>query len=645
MDITKFYELRTRLYNTAAAGCMTISEDFRLKRAVEEFKPLSSANKAFEMLYKLCEKLLSAEKPEGVLPDCIALVDALAVTQGIFADGADNEKTTPASGTLTSANKAADLKTIISKSTQALWKLSADYRDLLRDPRTVVVYLRELENGKFNDNFKIFSEIICEVCGKALVPGLKASVKTSGRQIQYIAKLAGAEENEYFRALAADRKTPEKVRVAAVSALSCSLENGELLAELFNTGNAKVRPAALLAMAEMDAPEAEPIFEKLLVDYQKNRKFLTRVVGASTGKTCTEFAGKYLLQLKEDFEHSKDKDKRFNAMLELEGGAAWMLENKAGLDDIFLELEVDRRYEKKSASKCECNEVLMKGLSGKNKDAVRAQVERLYAKEPRTFRKAKMFSDLLADPDKDPEFTDNDEYDLETLLHAAYYVPLLDGYYIYHFYTYDNDLFPILRLCKRFPEWIFSNLRDTADETENRFKSVQAPTRAEMLEKAKALGFKEMGRYDALSAASQRTDFMVNQLAESLHSELLKNCAPEDREPLRQAALYMARKCVPYVGGCPFTDIIKSRLPEITPQEHAKLLADYTINRMVLENYGEMNPVMHTLSGRLTNDEMVAALMELRERVLEWRGRMDNKAVRNELNAIDNFLKEMQSGN
>ncbi len=55
MDITKFYELRTRLYNTAAAGCMTVADDFRLKRAVEDFKPLASVNKAFEKLYALCE--------------------------------------------------------------------------------------------------------------------------------------------------------------------------------------------------------------------------------------------------------------------------------------------------------------------------------------------------------------------------------------------------------------------------------------------------------------------------------------------------------------------------------------------------------------------------------------------------------------
>ena len=42
-----FYELRTRLYASAAAGCTIIAEDFRLKRAVEAFKPMSEANKVF----------------------------------------------------------------------------------------------------------------------------------------------------------------------------------------------------------------------------------------------------------------------------------------------------------------------------------------------------------------------------------------------------------------------------------------------------------------------------------------------------------------------------------------------------------------------------------------------------------------------
>ncbi len=637
MDITKFYELRTRLYNTAAAGCMTVSEDFRLKRAVEDFKPLASANKAFEKLYALCEKLLSAEKPDTVLPDCIALAEALAVTQGTFAD---NAETTPASGTLTPVSKASDLKAVMSKSAPALWKLSADYRDKLRDPRTVCVFLNELENGKLNDNFKVFCEIMCEICGKSLVPGLKAAVKSSGRQLQYIAKLAGAEENEYFRALAANKKTPEKVRLAAVSALSCSLENGALLTELFNTGSAKVKQAALLAMAEMDAPEAEPIFEKLFEDFKKNRKTLKDAIFVSSGKACSEFVRKYLLQLNYDAEHSKNKEAKFNAELELESGMDWMLENKSELDDVFLELEVDPKG--KNDSRRNGNNVLMKGLSGKNGDAVRAQIERLYAKEPKTFHKAKAFSDFLADPDKKPDFSRKDDYDCTNILAAANYVPLLDGYYLEHFYTDNIDIFPLQRFCKKFPEWVFQYIRDTADEAVKLFNDLQAPTRDEMVKKAKKLGFEGTNSNDALDTAFLEVSYIVDPLACHLRDHLV-NCAPEDLEPLKQAMTYMARKSVPVAGGYNFTKTIIDFLPEITPQEHADMLIDFTVNRMVMRNFGELYPVLNTLSGQLTKDEMLAALAKLKARVLEWSGKIDDKIIKKELKAIDDCVGNTQS--
>jgi len=637
MDITKFYELRTRLYNTAAAGCMTVSEDFRLKRAVEDFKPLAAANKAFEKLYALCEKLLSAEKPEDVLPDCIALAEALAVTQGTFAD---NAETTPAEGTLTPIKNASDLKAVMSKSSPALWKLSAENRAALGDPRTIFTFLHELETGKFNDNFKVFCEIMCDICGRALVPGLKATVKESGRQLQYIAKLAGVEENEFFRKLATAKKIPEKVRLAAVSALSCSLENGELLAELFNTGSAKVKSAALLAMAEMDAPEAEPIFEKLFEDFKKNRKTLKDAIFVSSGKACSEFVRKFLLQLKHDAEHSKNKETQFDAKLELASGMDWMLENKSELDDVFLALEADRECE--GTSKANCNEVLMKGLSGKNGDAVRAQIERLYAKEPKTFRMAKAFSDFLADTDKKPDFSHKDDYDCTDILAAANYVPLLDGYYLEHFYTENIDIFPLLRFCKKFPEWVFQYIRDTADEAVKLFNDLQAPTRDEMVKKAKALGFEGTNSTDALDTAFLEVSYIVDPLACHLRDHLV-NCAPEDLEPLKQAMTYMARKSVPVAGGYNFTKTIIDFLPEITPQEHADMLVDYTVNRMVMRNFGELYPVLNTLSGQLTKNEMLAALEKLKARVLEWSGKIDDKVIKKELKAIDDCVGNTQS--
>ncbi len=639
MDVTKFYELRTRLYNTAAAGCMTVSEDFRLKRAVEDFKPLAEANKAFAKLYSLCAALLSSDKPESVIADCIALADALAVTQGIFAD---NAETKPAEGESVPAQKPASALTAIQelmrKSGADLWKLSEEYRDTLRDPRIVSAFLNGLENGKFNENFKVFCEIMCEICGKALVPALKATVKESGRQLQYIVKLSGDEENEYFRALAADENTPEKLRLAAISALSCTPENGALLAELFNTGKAKVKQAALLTMAEMDAPEAEPIFERLLENYDKNKKTLGEAIIASSGKACTEFVRKYLLQLKHNTEHSNNKKTQESAELELAIGADWMLENKTELDDVFLELEVDRECEKEGISNGNCNEVLMKGLSGKKRDAVRAQIERLYAKEPKTFRKAKALSDFLANQDIKPDLSHKNDYGCTSLLAAARYIPLLDGYYLEHFYTDNYDFFPLLPFCKKFPEWVFQYIRDTADEAVKMFNDLQAPNRDEMLKKAKKLGFKDTSRSDALAMAFHEISYIVAPLSNCLRSKHLANCAHEDFEPLKQATLYMAKKCVPIVGGDLFNDLILEYCPEITPREHAEMLIEYTANNLLIHNCAErFFPEIFKISKRFTNVEMKELAERQKERVKGLRGKIDDKVIDDETKLIDNY--------
>ncbi len=50
MNTTPFYELHDRLYDRASAGCASIAEDFRLKRAAENMAPLAEANKTFTRL-------------------------------------------------------------------------------------------------------------------------------------------------------------------------------------------------------------------------------------------------------------------------------------------------------------------------------------------------------------------------------------------------------------------------------------------------------------------------------------------------------------------------------------------------------------------------------------------------------------------
>ncbi len=87
MDITPIYDLRDRLRTAMIAGTNLLSEDFRLKRAVEAMAPLEKAAPVFAKVGELCRKLIAPEDSgkegkEGILLDAITLTDALCCTQG-----------------------------------------------------------------------------------------------------------------------------------------------------------------------------------------------------------------------------------------------------------------------------------------------------------------------------------------------------------------------------------------------------------------------------------------------------------------------------------------------------------------------------------------------------------------------------------
>lgn len=635
MDITKFYELRERLYNTAAAGCMTVSEDFRLKRAVDDFKPLAEANKAFAKLYSLCESLLSSDKPESVIADCIALADALAVTQGVFAD---NAETTPACGEFFPTEKPASsldaITTLICKGDSDLWKLSEEYKDTLRDPRIVRAFIYELENGKYSENFQIFCEIMCELCGKALVPEMKTTIRYTGRVLKYIAKLSGDEENEYFRALAVDESKPEKVRIEAVSALSCSAENGALLAEIFNTSKGKIKEAALMTLAEMDAPEAEPIFEKLL---QKYKEKYSGAVAASSGKACTEFTRKYLLSLLDTADKADNDKSRTVAGIDLVTAATTLLQNKPELDDVFLELSSHPEFSCNVNPKNGCIAALMGGITGKHGAAVREQINRLYEKSPDVFCRPKAFVDFLEHPEKEPVVS-NEQYNRTDFLGSFSYVPLLGGYYFTQNPYFNSSLLPLTPLCKRLPEWIVQHICKVGDEMENLFRQIDAPKRIQMRLNAQKLGYKGDSKGDELSAASRIADNTVNMISSVIRRSLLPNCSAEDCERIRAAAAYFAKKCMNSFGGYGVIALIEQMNQEMSNAEYAGMLNTFIINTLKVKNAAERT-LLFWYEKHLPSDEVVSAMENLLARVEKLRGNVDDKAIDDQKTMINLRIK------
>ena len=76
MNLSAVYELQNRLEMAAVAGVNLISEDFRLKRAVEQMAPLAGLSPVFQKIYGLSVKLISPECEDlsGLLLDTLALV-------------------------------------------------------------------------------------------------------------------------------------------------------------------------------------------------------------------------------------------------------------------------------------------------------------------------------------------------------------------------------------------------------------------------------------------------------------------------------------------------------------------------------------------------------------------------------------------
>ena len=85
MDITPLYELRNRLRTAMIAGTNLLSDDFRLKRAVEAVQPLEKAAPVFAKIGELGRSLIAPEQTDKVdaLLQVITLLDAVLCTQGM----------------------------------------------------------------------------------------------------------------------------------------------------------------------------------------------------------------------------------------------------------------------------------------------------------------------------------------------------------------------------------------------------------------------------------------------------------------------------------------------------------------------------------------------------------------------------------
>lgn len=431
MDIMAFYELQDRLYHAAAAGCGIITEDFRLKRAVDGLAPLAERGKVFGSLKTRCESLLAAgEDAAPQLSDCIALADAIAVTLGKtgvtarmpadragagkqadgseavqpagpiqsaqasrMPDGREASRTADsteasrmpddreASRTVT-ATGAKDAETSAglpdtaceengsSRVLSAIWEdagpvqdipyslLSEIFASLERSGETVLsipkLYPRVLAdvrfaaklmeglNGKSSAAYDTVAQMVIDIYGRALVPALKESIdlsdeKAKGRQVALIRCASGAKENAWYRSLAMNEKTPQKVRLAAIEALADDPANEPELMELYHTQKGKLKKAACEALVRMGADGIQPYLEKICA-----KETLTtaeeELICLSSSPVCEAYAISRAKQYAEDPGEVRETSSLSNIGMRAKQytedqdsmGIVRMLENKTG---------------------------------------------------------------------------------------------------------------------------------------------------------------------------------------------------------------------------------------------------------------------------------------------------------------------------
>ena len=510
-----FYELRNRLYAVAITGCSLIGEDFRLQRAVEAFKPISETNKVFEKLYNMCSALMKSEQPAADLPDCIALADALAVTQGTFAV---NAETTPAepnpciSAKNIPYSKLTAYQTMIRKSRTSHADFDKPFYDeWMYDVRLLNTYL-EIADSQSSATFYT-TEAFTDAYGEALVMPLLHSIdfsdsKANGQQITQICNIAGAAQNQLYISLAENENNPQGVRVKAIKAMSCSMENEELLEKLYRTGKGKIKAAALHSLAILGSKKADEPLKAFLSKLKPQLSDSDRnLISASSGNVFLDY-----INQKIDF------------MIEREASVFYQIEmlmNKADTYDAFKKIADYAMKNVEDADTApyliQVNQVLVSNLYYHNEPAYRELITKLYDAKPDFFFFSKFFLELIEHPESAcTAMNDGNQSTISNMLSVLKFI----------YYNHQNQYKLKYRVQKYYSD----------AEYEKIMKPIFTSVPDDMLKfLTDTTGIRKGLCWD-------QNDHEYKQFLQNAHerqnilNDLLQDCFPTDQERLRNAA-------------------------------------------------------------------------------------------------------------
>lgn len=262
MDITPVYELRTRLRAAAIAGTNLLAEDFRLKKAMESFAPLSSTSPVFTKIYEMTGNLLQNDSPQQLL-DTITLVDSVITTLGTV-ESAGTPKPldlseSPAKITNTPYSGLSDVITALTGgkggNLNTAPEIFCDYR--------VIPYLKAALG--MSAGLADTAVMILKNMGQSVLPMLKKDFDPKGkkemqRRLHIIETLGGRDENAFY--LEQIPHSEKDMRRLLIYCLRFDESNIELLIEFTQTEKGRIRDAAFLALGSMESEKCRICFEE-----------------------------------------------------------------------------------------------------------------------------------------------------------------------------------------------------------------------------------------------------------------------------------------------------------------------------------------------------------------------------------------------
>lgn len=524
MDISLFYQLWDRLCASAVTGCSTLNEDFRLKRAVEAFEPLSKANKVFARLYNMCNELFTSENPASLLADCIALCDALAVTQATFKDNSETHENEGVKDCEAHNLRYSDLNQPIS------YFVNHYTNDLCRDPRVLNLFL----NTPYNQLTESGEKFIF-MFGRSMIPALKKRLDLSdssarGNIVRYIGDLAGADENDWYLELIENENNPHLVRESAVECLAYDAGNAEKLLEIYKTEKAVMKDKSAMALIKLNVPETDFVITKITSGKfaQKN----VPLIAMSRNKIAVDFA---LQRAEETKELLKSKSYSAHNFVDV-----WkMLANKPEAEDIILELVNQKESnEVFIASICE---ILLQNLARNDDEVFRKMIENLYSRDSKNFTLPYMY--LIATEDRGksimdfPDIIDKYRYNIMKMFNTIYCDS--DG-------NYRNRI--------AFADGVFYDIRD--NKAEKRIANgkiddiIALLTDDSYLSKKTLFNKKRYLYYRDRKESITENEYTRKCLyfADYILNQLYQFCLPDDKEKIHNALVDFSKKSIVKCG-------------------------------------------------------------------------------------------------